>query len=74
MPPLDAHAKQRDPAISGVSGAAKVLNYITPCSAHRAPSALLETLVCGVLGWREGEALTRPRTDYDPKEKMSAPV
>jgi integrase len=26
-------------------------------------------LLCGVLGWREGEALTRPRSDYDPKTK-----
>jgi integrase len=26
-------------------------------------------LLCGVLGWREGEALTRPRTDYDPVTK-----
>jgi len=26
-------------------------------------------LLCGVLGWREGEALTRPRSDYDPTTK-----
>jgi integrase len=35
-----------------------------------APAHLLAPiLLCGVLGWREGEAIKRPRTDYDPKEK-----
>jgi hypothetical protein len=33
------------------------------------PHLLAPILLCGVLGWREGEALTRPRTDYDPVEK-----
>ncbi len=30
------------------------------------PHLLAPILLCGVLGWREGEALTRPRSDYDP--------
>jgi integrase len=35
-----------------------------------APKHLLAPiLLCGVLGWREGEALVRPRTDYDPATK-----
>jgi integrase len=35
-----------------------------------APKHLLAPiLLCGVLGWREGEAITRPRSDYDPKTK-----
>jgi integrase len=35
-----------------------------------APAHLLAPiLLCGVLGWREGEALTRPRSDYDPATK-----
>jgi integrase len=35
-----------------------------------APKHLLAPiLLCGVLGWREGEAIVRPRSDYDPKTK-----
>lgn len=35
-----------------------------------APAHLLAPiLLCGVLGWREGEALTRPRGDYDQATK-----
>jgi hypothetical protein len=35
-----------------------------------APSHLpAPILLCGVLGWREGAALIRPRTDYDAKTK-----
>jgi integrase len=30
-----------------------------------APHLLVPILLCGVLGWREGEAISRPRTDYD---------
>jgi hypothetical protein len=33
---------------------------------------LAPILLCGVLGWREGEALTRPRTDYKEKKRVSA--
>jgi integrase len=33
------------------------------------PHLLAPILLCGVLGWREGEAVTRPRTDYDPTTK-----
>jgi hypothetical protein len=32
------------------------------------PHLLAPILLWGVLGWREGEALTRRRTDYDPVE------
>jgi integrase len=35
-----------------------------------APTHLLAPiLLCGVLGWREGEALTRPRSDCNPATK-----
>jgi integrase len=30
-----------------------------------APHLLAPILLCGVLGWREGEAISRPRIDYD---------
>jgi integrase len=33
------------------------------------PRLLAPILLHGMLGWREGEALTRPRTDYDSVEK-----
>lgn len=36
----------------------------------RAPKHLLAPiLLCGLLGWREGEALSRPKTDYDRTNK-----
>jgi integrase len=38
-------------------------------TASAPPHLLAPILLCGVLGWREGEAITRPRTDYDPKTK-----
>jgi integrase len=33
------------------------------------PHLLAPILLCGVLGWREGEAITRPRSDYDRTNK-----
>jgi len=36
-----------------------------------APKHLLAPiLLCGVLGWREGEAINRPRNDYDREKKL----
>jgi integrase len=41
-------------------------NVIQAAPAH----LLAPLLLCGVLGWREGEAIKRPRSDYDPQSKI----
>jgi integrase len=38
-------------------------------TAIAAPHLLAPILLCGVLGWREGEVVSRPRTDYDQSKE-----